>query len=392
MTEISPVNPQILYWARTTAGLSVDDVVQKLKRKKITSETVLAWESGQEAPDYIQLERLAYEVYKRPLAIFFFPQPPVEETPKQAFRTLPDSEIQRLSPRLRYLLRRAQAMQANLYELYEGVNPARRQIIRDLPFSLDAPVDELAAAVRQFLGIELAEQLQWKSSDEAFKAWRVALENCGIFVFKDAFKEGSISGFCLHDNQFPIIYVNNSTAVTRQIFTLFHELAHLLSGTGGIDSFDDQRYIKELGGRSRQIEILCNRFAAAFLVPQTDFDQHIAGKPINESTISSLANRYCVSREVILRRLLEKQLVTQIFYAQMVQNWEADYLENKSKGSGGNYYLTQGAYLGEGYLETAFSQLYQNKISVEQLADYLGVKVSNISGMEELLFPKGIAS
>jgi transcriptional regulator with XRE-family HTH domain len=68
MTETSPVNPQILYWARTTAGLSVDDVVQKLKRKKITSETVLAWESGQEAPDYIQLERLAYEVYKRPLA------------------------------------------------------------------------------------------------------------------------------------------------------------------------------------------------------------------------------------------------------------------------------------------------------------------------------------
>jgi Zn-dependent peptidase ImmA (M78 family) len=392
MTEISPINPQILYWARTTAGLSVDDVVQKLKRKKITSATILAWESGQESPDYIQLERLAYEVYKRPLAIFFFPQPPAEETPKQAFRTLPDSEIQRLSPRLRYLLRRAQAMQVNLYELYEGVNPAQRQIVRDLPFSLDASVDELAAAVRRFMGIELTEQLQWKSSDEAFKAWRAALENCGTFVFKDAFKEDGISGFCLHDSQFPVIYVNNSTAVTRQIFTLFHELAHLLSGTGGIDSFNDQRYIKELRGRSRQIEILCNRFAAAFLVPQADFDQHIDGKPINESTISSLANRYCVSREVILRRLLQKQLVTRIFYEQMVQKWDDDYLENKSKGSGGNYYLTQGAYLGEGYLETAFSQLYQNKISVEQLADYLGVKVSNISGMEELLFPKGTAS
>lgn len=389
MTQINPINPVILQWARTTAGLSIEDVVKKLKRKKITAETIIAWESGEQAPDYIQLERLAYELYKRPLAIFFFPQPPAEETPQQAFRTLPDSEIRRLSPRLRFLLRRAQAMQLNLYELYDGVNPAERQLIRDLPFSLDTPVQELAHAVRQFLGIELAEQFQWKSSDEAFKAWRNALENCGVFVFKDAFKEENVSGFCLHDDQFPLIYVNNSTAMTRQIFTLFHELAHLLSGTGGID-MPDEGYIRVLSGRNRQIEILCNRFAAAFLVPEADFDHRVSGMPLNETTINSLANQYSVSREVILRRLLDKQLVTSHFYEQMVEQWQNG--EPGKKGSGGDYYRTQGAYLGEHYLELAFSRLYQNKISVDQLADYLGVKVSNISGMEALLFPKGAAS
>lgn len=389
MTYANPINPKVLQWARTTAGLTIEDVVQKLKRKKITVETIKAWENGAEVPDYIQLERLAYEVYKRPLAIFFFPQPPAEETPQQAFRTLPDSEIQRLSPRLRFLLRRAQAMQLNLEELYDGINPASQQIVRDLSFSLDSPVQELAHAVRQFLGIELAEQFQWKSNDEAFKVWRSALENNGIYIFKDAFREESVSGFCLHHNRFPLIYVNNSTAMTRQIFTLFHELAHLLSGTGGIDTIDD-RYIQHLRGKNRQIEVLCNRFAAAFLVPEADFDQRIQGMPINETAISSLSKQYSVSREVILRRLLDKQLVTRQMYEHLVEKWNKNIVDKK--GSGGDYYRTQGAYLGERYLELVFSHLYQNKISVDQLADYLGVKVSSVPGMEALLYPKGSAA
>jgi len=389
MNHTSPINPVILQWARATAGLSIEDVVQKLKRKKITVDTVTAWENGEAFPDYIQLERLAYEIYKRPLALFFFPEPPVEETPQQAFRTLPESEIQRLSPRMRFLLRRARAMQINLEELYGGVNPAERQLVRDLEFALDAPVADLARAVREFLRIELDEQMQWRSSDAAFKAWRLALEDCGVFVFKDAFKEEIISGFCLHDSRFPLIYVNNSKAATHQIFTLFHELAHLLSGTGGIDT-PDETYIRALVGRNRQIEILCNRFAAAFLVPEADFDQRIAPMPINEDSIRALAEQYSVSREVIARRLYEKHLMTQQSYDQMVRQWRTE--ATGRSGAGGNYYLTQGAYLGERYLELAFSRLYQNKISVDQLADYLGVKAKSIAGMEALLFAQGAAA
>ncbi len=388
MNQTSPINPVILRWARTTSGLSIEEVAQKLNRKKITAETVTAWETGDVIPDYLQLERLAYDVYKRPLAIFFFPRPPAEETPQQAFRTLPDSEIQRLSPRLRLLLRRAQAMQVNLEELYSGVNPAERQIVNELPFNLNAPVADLALSVRRFLGIELSEQLGWKSSEEAFKAWRDTFETCGVFVFKDAFKDEIISGFCLHDNRFPIIYVNNSRPHTHQIFTLFHELAHLLSGTGGIDTPDDT-YIRSLIGRNKQIEVLCNRFAGAFLVPESDFDRRIAQAPINETNINIWADQYSVSREVILRRLLDKGQLTTQDYDQMVAQWRSS--GSGKRGEGGDYYRTKGVYLGERYLELAFSRLYQNKISVDQLADYLGVKVNNIPGMEALLFPKQAA-
>jgi transcriptional regulator with XRE-family HTH domain len=199
MDHMGGINPSVLRWARETAGFTPGQVVEKLSRKKITVETIEAWERGESAPDYIQLERLAYEIYKRPLAVFFFPEPPLEESPRQAFHTLPESEINELPQRVLFLLRQAKSMQANLEELYEGVNPAERQLLRDLPFSISAPVTELAKSVRDFLDMELSIQLQWKSNEEAFKAWRDALEEHGIFVFKDAFKSRAVSGFCFYD-------------------------------------------------------------------------------------------------------------------------------------------------------------------------------------------------
>ena len=87
---------------RESAGLTVDDVIVKLNRKRITYDTVTAWEEGIDTPTYQQLERLAYEVYKRPLAIFFFPSPPKEVTAKQSFRTLPEYEINNMPVKMRF--------------------------------------------------------------------------------------------------------------------------------------------------------------------------------------------------------------------------------------------------------------------------------------------------
>ena len=40
MSEQIPVNPVMLRWARETGGFDIDDVVVKLKRKRITTDTV----------------------------------------------------------------------------------------------------------------------------------------------------------------------------------------------------------------------------------------------------------------------------------------------------------------------------------------------------------------
>jgi len=384
MSESIPINAEVLKWARVSAGLTVDEVVLKIKRKHVTHDVINAWEQGSEAPNYAQLERLAYDVYKRPLAIFFFPTPPEEVSAKQSFRTLPEYEIENMPSKIRLLLRRAQAYQLNLYELYDNTNPADKKIIKDLSFDLSISIPEMAKQVRDYLAITLDDQASFGNPENAFKQWRKILEESGVFTFKDAFKEDSFSGFCLYDEKFPVIYVNNSKSFTRQIFTLFHELAHILFKTGGIDTRIED-YINYLDGDDQRIEIICNHFSGEFLVPSENFNSKTSNIEVNDDSICLLANTYNVSREVILRKFLDHGRIDQLYYHRKVDSWKKQPTANKPS-SGGNYYFTKGAYLGGKYIEKAFSQYYQKRITAERLADYLGVKVKNISGIESLLY------
>lgn len=72
------------------------------------------------------------------------------------------------------------------------------------------------------------------------------------------------------DESLPVIYLNNSTTKTRQIFSLLHELAHLLLSINGLSKFDTD-YIARLPESEKQLEIFCNAIAAEILIPGRDF-------------------------------------------------------------------------------------------------------------------------
>ena len=236
--------------------------------------------------------------------------------------------------------------------------------------------------MRKYLGVSLDEQTGWSDAETAVDAWRDALEDCGIAVFKDAFHNDGYSGFSLYDEIFPVIYVNNS-AKTRQTFTLFHELAHLLFHTSGIVSLSEMPE-EGIPASSRQIEIICNRFATEFLLPGECFEQETRGRAANERTAEYLAGKYHVSREVIFRRFLDRGLVTENQYDSARKKWAGQ----RRRESGGNYYWTKVAYLGARYIGLAFSKYHQNRISEPELADYLDVKVSNLPKLEDYFFRK----
>jgi Zn-dependent peptidase ImmA (M78 family)/transcriptional regulator with XRE-family HTH domain len=372
------VNPTILKWARERAGYSIEQAAELAGRQP---EVLGRWESGDAAPTYVQLETLAYKIYKRPIALFFFPDPPDEREPAQEFRTLPDFEIDDLSPDTRLKVRQALALQISLSELARSESPATRVITHGIEFDAGRSAAAAARDVRQYLKVSVSDQISWKTMSEALKAWRFAVEDAGVFVFKDSFKQRDVSGFSLFDAEFPLIYVNNSTSKSRQIFTIFHELAHLLVHTGGMTLRDDT-FITALDGQERQIEVFCNAFAAHLLLPDLDFKKQ--NLSVDDQNILRLARRYKVSREVILRRLLQMDLVSQRVYSSKASQWAQDYFDNAPE-EGGNYYLTQAAYLSERYMQMAFGNFYQGRISLEQLAGYLNVKASNVAGLEEIV-------
>lgn len=384
-SKIQGIQPSVLKWARESLGYSIDEVAESLDRDP---SEIAAWELGESAPTYPQLEALAYKIYKRPLAVFFLPAPPQEPELRREFRTLPEIELDRLAADTRYQLRLGQTFQVALKELNDGVNPAPHKVFKDLNLSTQGKIAPQAEELRGYLGISLEVQVGWRKEELALKMWREAVERSGIYVFKHSFKQKEISGFCLLDDDFPIIYLNNSTTKTRQIFSLFHELAHLLIGVNGISKVDD-KYIEALRPREQRIERFCNAFAAEFLVPAEDFDRQIQGEVVyDDAFIKRLADRYSVSREAVARRLLDRGLLTPAEYRRRAAEW-AKQMKSQPAAPGGSYYANQAAYLGESYMRLVFGKHYQGKLSLEQAADYLGVKTASVGELDLFALGKG---
>jgi Zn-dependent peptidase ImmA (M78 family)/transcriptional regulator with XRE-family HTH domain len=377
---VTGVQPEVMRWARQSIGLSVSDVALRMKRP---IDDIESWETGNTSPSYSQLEKLAYQIYKRPLAVFFLPAPPEEASPAREFRTLPAEDLQTLAADTHLHIRRAHAYQLALRELFGTRNPSEHCIWRKLSLSRANSVVEQAAAVRGYLGIVLDDQVRWQDEDHALKEWRKAIEDKGVFIFKESFVQKDISGFCLVDSQFPVVYLNNSTTKTRQTFSLLHELAHLLLSVNGLSKFD-QRYIERLPNQEKQIERFCNAIAAEILIPSPDFQMQAKQFPADiertsEQPFSDLAARYGVSREAILRRFLDQDRVTIAFYEQKAKTWAAQ----QKKGSGGDWYASQNVYLSDRFAREVVSRHYKNQLSIEQAADLLGIKPKNFAGLEQ---------
>lgn len=376
LEKITAVNSELMKWARESCNMSVSFVAEQIDK---TPEQVIAWEAGADHPTYTQLEKLS-SLYKKPLAIFFFSNIPQINTPKSSCRSLPEHIYDSLSYKVIRKINDARAMQINLYELNNNSNPAP-QLLTNFSFSKD--LRKAALELRRVLGVPVEVQKQNRKNDDAFEMWRDRFLNYGIYIFKDAFEDDSISGFCLCDPVFPIIYINNSMSFTRQIFTLFHEFYHLISDTSGIDKMEDD-YFGFLSQEQLEIEKACNSFAGEFLVPNHDFDKEISGLEVNENVILNLAYKYNVSREVIARKLLERNIITQDEYEQKRDEYLNDAIRarQKNKEGGGNYYNTLISYLGYGYLHLVYDNYRKQRIDVFQLSEYTRTKIENLPKLE----------
>ena len=100
------------------------------------------------------MEKLAYEIYKRPIALFFLPEPP-KIPPKTEFRTLPVVEMEQLLPDTRLHIRKAHAYQLALAEIFQNKNPSERMIWKDCAVKDGVKVSMLAKHCSHYLGVNI---------------------------------------------------------------------------------------------------------------------------------------------------------------------------------------------------------------------------------------------
>ena len=378
-----PIKSNILIWARRSRGLSIEDVARRLKKP---SDLIVAWEDGGQTPTFSELEHLAYDIYKRPLAVFFLSDIPKETDLKSEFRTLPENEISTFSQKLIKYIREAKDKQYSLQELFPHGNPSKRLLLESKLSSNKNPEDA-ADLLRKFLNITLSLQRSFKKPEDTYKYFRNLIGENGIYVFQYPIDLTETRGFCVYDKEFPVIVVSSKDSAYGKVFTVFHEIGHLLFQVSGISLDKGLLYRNET---SKTIEIFCNKFAADILVPKQILLEHalVKGRKSgiwDREELMAISADFNVSQEVILRRLLDLGLAMPQEYEEFRKRMKEEISKRVRPKKGPPYAVKVISQLGHNYTLVVLNNLRKNVINEFQASDYLGVKMNNISQIESAL-------
>ena len=375
------VNPRLLSWARKTAGLELGAAAQ---RARVGEDALHSWERGDKRPTVAQLRKLG-KVYRRPIAVFYLPEPPQGFTVPKDYRRPGASFPQAASPELLFEVRQAHSRREVLTEILESVDEVPSPV-RISATTAEAP-ENVAERISAFLDLSMEDRAVWKSDYDTLNGWRAAFERAGILVFQmyDVPWEEA-RGFSLHAELLPVVVVNAKDAPNGRTFTLLHEIVHLALRDGGICDLSQH---DQGSSAANQIEVFCNAVAAEVLMPRREFIQdpmvvsYGSGQQWTAADVSALANRFHCSRDVALRRMLDFDYVSAESYRRMTSQFAT-----AARPSGKGFpqpAQTAVSRLGRLYVNSLLNGFYQDYVTGSDLADLLEVRLKHLPRIEAIL-------
>jgi Zn-dependent peptidase ImmA (M78 family)/transcriptional regulator with XRE-family HTH domain len=141
--------------------------------------------------------------------------------------------------------------------------------------------------------------------DQRFGALANAIEGkLKIDVLVEPHPDDALSGAAITHRSFPLIFVNSEFPQSRSLFTLAHELGHVLAGHAD----DPITLDRELSG-STDAERMANAFAASYLMPEDSIRKEITERGLKASTLAYLTYVLGVSYESLIYRLHNLRLI-----------------------------------------------------------------------------------
>jgi Zn-dependent peptidase ImmA (M78 family) len=248
-----PAESAVLRWAREACGLTVENAARLLGCKPDLLRDI---EEGKKLPSATLFRDMA-NCYGLPEATLLAATPPQLPDIPHDHRT-----FEGIAPRLTYrtilAIRSVQARQESIKELSEidaTVTPPELRRYR----RSDDP-DAVAAEERKHFGVTASDQIKL-SADKLWMMYRMRIETLGISVYIEDFPTEDCRGVSLFVDEYPAIILSaNERRPEWKLFSLLHEYGHILIRETGIS---DQRQ------ETRDpVEGWCNKFAAAFLMPE----------------------------------------------------------------------------------------------------------------------------
>ena len=138
-------------------------------------------------------------------------------------------------------------------------------------------------------------------------------------------------GFAIYYADLPIIGINDEDRPPAKSFSIIHELVHLFKRESSLCN-DMNNSVA-----TKEEEVFCNAVAGELLVPQNAINivlnNNNYSTPYSKEDLKRIADRFSVSREVIIRRLLDLNKISKIeydTYADMFRQ-EIDYEREKQR-------------------------------------------------------------
>lgn len=371
MIARAKINPKMMEWARLHAGFTNGYEEDLPNEIKIRYEK---WENGDTSPTWKQL-RKASQKFKVPTAFFFMEKPPIiDELPTLVnYRKLDfDSIYEEKSPSLLESIRKSEIRRSIFIELLEEL---KEPIIKfEIP-KLAQNEKTFANYIREILNIPLETQKSWYKEQKHYSFlnnWKeIITQKLGILIFEtEGVDINEMRGLCIIHDEIPIILLNGKDAPNGRIFTLFHELTHLLLGESAICGDD----------LDKDVEIFCNSVAGEFLVPKEDLILNV-----NDS-VNDLSNIYGVSQHVIYRRLLDTKNISQEEYDLKTEYNYGNIENNDSSESKGHYLYNQIKYNGRPFYSLILDAYDYGVISALEFSKYTNLGQNQIPKLQEILF------
>lgn len=381
------VNPAVLTWARSSAGLNEEQAVKKLR---IAARRLANLESGEIHPTSALLERMS-KVYRQPLIAFYMVHPPRECDYGVDFRSQQSTHMgTSLDANLKALIRDVRVRQEMLKAALEDEEEANI-----LPFvashKTSDGVTKVVRQLRNVLGISVPQYYAQSKPESAFDLLRNRTHDAGVFVLlkNDLGSHHSMinldqfRGFVIADTVAPFVVINSQDAKSALSFTLLHELAHLILGNTGISGI----------GSENDIEKFCNDVASNFLLPTDELQNLSLGVETEFTTvveqIGSFSKKRNLSRSMVAYRAWRSGKITFHSYRRLNQRFRNEWNEtakNRRDASGErqggpSYYVMHKYRTGKKLISTTQALLLSGALTTFKAAKILNVKAGNMPKM-----------
>lgn len=327
--DIISVKPEVFEWLRESAGYSLEEV-SKIIGRPIKIE-------DRDKPKELEfniteLRRLAKE-FRRQFVCFLLDEVPESnmlEEKKIYYRSNTQTTIRKYSYESKIINlanRKARYLQSIIQDII-------KKKVSIPEYNIDDDPELIGNKEREEFTLR-SDNAVYKTPKDRFNSIRRFIEDKGIYVFKFSLPLDVIRGFSLVERPY-IIVINSKDTIKGKIFTLLHEYAHILVRESAYCYLDIDNDINNNNNNRNGIEVWCNRFAAAFLMPLSEISYYLKENSNKEPRVilEELSELHGVSKLAMAVRLLNlaKRIKIQPELEEYIKN-NIDDIREKAKES-----------------------------------------------------------